>query len=71
MKTYDQLTNSQKTDAIAYAKDQLKSLLRDGIIDFGNGDGLSDSTIDYYAIAAAEGSFYAESGDLIVEGITE
>jgi|GEM_PF-5881483 len=69
MKIYDQLTNSQKEKAFIQAKLTIKDLVQNGFIDFGNGDELSDKTIDYYAQAAAEGSFYSKTGDLIVDGI--
>ena len=71
MKTFDQLTNSQKETAIEFAKTEIKGLLKMGIVNFGDGDGLSDKTIQYFAIAAAEGSFYTEKGDTVVEGIVE
>lgn len=69
MKTFDQLTNSQKEQAVAHAASTIKDLLKEGIIDFGNGDNLTDTTIGYYAKAAAEGSFYTESGDRVIDGI--
>lgn len=71
MKTYDQLTNSQKEMALEQAKSTIKDLEKVGITDFGNGDGLTDTTIAYYAQAAAEGSFYSETGDRIFEGTVE
>lgn len=71
MKTFDQLSNSQKHEAIVQAKITLKELVQDGIINFGHGDGLTDTQIDYYAEAAAQGSLYSEAGDRIIEGIVE
>lgn len=71
MKTFDQLTNSQKDDALDQAKRTIKELVKDGIINFGHGDELSDTTVGYYAQAAAEGSLYSEAGDRIIDGIVE
>lgn len=69
MKTFDQLTDSEKTEAVSQARITLCEMIEEGIVNFGAGDALTDKTIDYYALAAAEGSFYSEAGDRIIEGI--
>lgn len=70
MKTFDQLTNSQKDEAISNARLIFRDLMQDPNIQlFGKSEEVTDETIGYYAKAAAEGSFYSESGDRIIDGI--
>jgi len=71
MKTFNQLTKCQKEIAIEQATKIIKELTKDGIIDFGHGDELTNTNVAYYALAAAQGSYYSESGDRMIEGIVE
>lgn len=71
MKTFDQLTYDQKLIAVAHAEATLETLIQEGFLDFGNGDGLTKENIRYYAQAAAEGYYYSESGDSVIDGIVE
>lgn len=71
MRTYDQLTNSQKDKAFSQAKLTVSDLVKYGLIDFGHGDELSDTAINYYALAAAQGSSYSETGECIIDRIVK
>jgi hypothetical protein len=64
MKRFNELTNSQKEEAIQYALVQLKDAISEGFIHFGKAQ--SDEQLLGYAEAAAEEAFYAESEDKIV-----
>lgn len=66
MKTFDQLTPLQKSAVIYQVTLDIKAAIEEGTIDFGSGNDLTSKTIDYYALAAAEGGVYSEDGEPVM-----
>lgn len=65
MKTFDELTISQKKAAINYAEKELVKLLQEGVLENTNEMDLSVNAIRQLAESAAEGSLYSDNGQPI------
>lgn len=69
MKTFDELTQVQKKAAIAFAEKELTQLVQDNAFDIGNEIELSTKHLRYMAMAAAEGSYYSDAGQPIMNEV--
>jgi hypothetical protein len=67
MKRFDELTVSEKKNAISYATSELNHCIQIGLIVFKNK--VTKKMIKEYAIAMAEDAWYAQSDDNVVTGI--
>lgn len=69
MKRFNDLTSSQKSDAVNYVFSQLKELTQKGDIEIYFPKTPNDVTLLDYAVSAAEDSFYTEAGKILEERI--
>lgn len=67
MKKFEELTVSQKQEAVDRWVQEIKELISQGVL---QADGeMTQDYIEHFANIAAEESFYAESEDKVIKGI--
>jgi hypothetical protein len=69
MKRFNELTVTQKDEAVKVAKEELLNLLEQGVVQFDRP--ASDAVVTDYAVAAAEDAWYSEPSDRIIDGIAD
>lgn len=64
MKNFSQLGNKQQILAKQNVEQMIKDLVKEGFLDFGNGDQLTNKAIAYYVEAALEVSNFSKNGEI-------
>jgi hypothetical protein len=69
MKRFHQLNTDQQESAVKHAKNELKSLIKEGVVLAGSP--ITDRHLDEVAQQAAEDAYYSEPTDMVVADIAE